>query len=201
MPFALLVHPAVPANSLQAFIALAKSEPGKRSFASAGVGTSNHLGGELLKSVTGIDLLHVPYKGSAPALVDLLAGRVDAMFDLLPTAVQNVKAGRARALAVTSGARSPLLPEVPTFAEAGLPQYDVTSWFGLYAPAGVPAAIVEHLNAETRKAVATPAFAGRLKASGAEPLDGSVAQFAAFTQAEYEKWIRLTRRAGIKVED
>lgn len=200
IPFAMLVHPSVPAKSLQEFIALAKSQPGKLSYASAGVGTSNHLAGELLSSTVGIDLVHVPYKGSAPALADLLGGRVNAMFDLLLTATKQVAAGNARALAVTASSRSSLLPEVPTFAEAGVPNYSVSAWFGIFAPAGTPAQAVERLNAEFRNAVHAPETLKRLAGMGADPLDGSPQQFAAFVRHEYETWGGVIKRTNMQAQ-
>lgn len=200
IPFALVVHPSVPARSIQEFLDLAKRQPGKLTFASAGIGTSNHLAGELLKSMAGIDMLHVPYKGSAPALADLLGGRVTAMFDLLLTTMKHVKAGSVRPLAVTSAARSPLMPEVATFIEAGLPQYEVTAWFGIFSPAGTPAAVVEKLNAEFVKAVRVPEVTQRLEGLGAEPLAGSAGEFSQFVRAEYDKWARVIKAAGISSE-
>ena len=138
IPFAMIVHPSVPAKSVQEFVALAKSKPGQLNYSSAGNGTSNHLAGELLKSMAGIDLVHVPYKGSAPALNDLIAGQVSLMFDLVLTAAPHIKSGAARGLAVTGAQRSAVLPDLPTVAESGLPGYEVSAWFGIFAPAGVP---------------------------------------------------------------
>jgi tripartite-type tricarboxylate transporter receptor subunit TctC len=198
--FALVVHPSVPAKSINEFLQLAKKQPGKLTFSSAGIGTSNHLAGELLKSMAGIDLLHVPYKGSAPALADLLAGRVDAMFDLLLTAIKHVQAGNARALAVTSAKRSPLLPEVPTFIEAGLAGYEVTAWFGIFAPAGTPRPVVQRLNAEFTKAVRAAETRKRFEGLGADPLESSPGEFAEFVRAEYKKWAGVIKTANIKPE-
>lgn len=195
IPFVLVAHPSVPARSIREFLDLAKAQPGKLTFASAGTGTSNHLAGELLKSMAGIDMLHVPYKGSAPALTDLLGGRVTAMFDLLLTAMKHVNAGSVRPLAVTSTSRSPLLPAVPTFIEAGLPQYEVSAWFGIFAPAKTPAEAVEKLNTEFRKAVRAPNVAPRLEGLGATPLDSSAEEFTRFVRAEYDKWSRVVKEA------
>jgi tripartite-type tricarboxylate transporter receptor subunit TctC len=200
IPFAMVVHPSVPAKSIGEFIELAKRQPGKLTFSSAGIGTSNHLAGELLESMAGVDLVHVPYKGSAPALADLLAGRVNAMFDLLLTATKHVKAGSVRAIGVTAKSRSPLMPEVPTFIEAGLPQYEVTAWFGIFAPAGTPGPVVEKLNAEFVKAVRVPEVTKRLEGLGAEPLTGTAAEFSQFVRAEYDKWARVIKAANIRVE-
>lgn len=195
IPFVLVVHPSVPARSIREFLDLAKAQPGKLTFASAGTGTSNHLAGELLKSMADIDMLHVPYKGSAPALTDLLGGRVTAMFDLLLTAMKHVNAGSVRPLAVTSTSRSPLLPAVPTFIEAGLPQYEVSAWFGIFAPAKAPAEAVERLNTEFRRAVRAPDVALRLEGLGATPLDSSAEEFTRFVRAEYDKWSRVIKHA------
>lgn len=200
IPFALVVHPSVPAKSIREFLDLAKAQPGKLTFASAGIGTSNHLAGALLKSMAGIDMVHVPYKGSAPALTDLLGGRVTAMFDLLLTTIKHVNAGSVRPLAVTSAARSPLLPGVPTFVEAGLPGYEVSAWFGIFAPANAPAEAVEKLNAEFRKAVRAPDVALRLEGLGATPLDSSAAEFTKFVRSEYDKWSGVIKAAGIGAE-
>lgn len=200
IPFVLVVSPSLPVTSIREFLALARREPGKLTFSSAGIGTSNHLAGELLKAMAGVDLVHVPYKGSAPALADLLAGRVSAMFDLLLTATKHVQAGSLRPLAVTSRLRSPLMPEVPTFMETGLADYEVTAWFGIFAPAGTPRAVIERLASEFGKALRSPEVARRLEGLGAEPLAGSPDQFAQFVSAEFEKWGRVIRTAKIRAE-
>jgi tripartite-type tricarboxylate transporter receptor subunit TctC len=200
MPFAFIVHPSVAAKTIKEFLELAKREPGKLNYASAGIGTSNHLAGELLRSMAGVELQHVPYKGSAPALADLLGGRVSAMFDLLPTAMRHVGSGAARPLAITSAKRSPLLPNVPTFAESGLPQYEVTSWFGIFTPAKTPADAVARLNTEFRKAVRSPEVTQRLEALGAEPIESSAADFSRFVQIEHDKWTKVIRSANVKAE-
>lgn len=200
IPFVLVVSPSLPVTSIREFLALARREPGKLTFSSAGIGTSNHLAGELLKAMAGVDLVHVPYKGSAPALADLLAGRVSAMFDLLLTATKHVQAGSLRPLAVTSRLRSPLMPEVPTFMETGLADYEVTAWFGIFAPAGTPRAVIERLASEFGKALRSPEVARRLEGLGAEALAGSPDQFAQFVSAEFEKWGRVIRTAKIRAE-
>ena len=148
IPFALIVHPSLPAHSVKELIALAKTKPGALNFSSAGTGTSNHLAGELFKSMTGTFMVHIPYKGSAPALNDLIAGQVQLMFDLVLTTAPHVKSGAVRAIAVTGSERSSALPGVPTVAESGVPGYEVSAWFGFFAPAGTPATIVNALNAE-----------------------------------------------------
>ncbi len=170
IPFAMIVHPSVAARSVQEFIALAKARPGQLNYSSAGNGTSNHLAGELLKSMAGIDLVHVPYKGSAPALNDLVAGQVSLMFDLVLTAAPHIKSGAARGLAVTGAQRSPVLPGLPTVAESGLPGYEVSAWFGIFAPAGLPQPVAQRLNAEFVKVMREPDLKQRLAGLGAEAL-------------------------------
>src|SRR5512140_1202101 len=158
----LVLHPSVPAKSVQEVIALAKAQPGKLTYASSGNGTSIHLSGELFKTMTGVDMLHIPYKGSAPAVTDLLGGQVNMMFDNIPSSLPHIKAGKLRALAVTGAKRSQLLPDLPTIAEAGVPGYESYVWFGVVAPAGTPSSIVQRLNAAIAKAAAAPAFHSRL---------------------------------------
>ena len=167
VPNVLDVNPALPVNSVAELIAYAKANPGKLNFASSGNGTSIHLSGELFKVMAGVQMTHVPYKGSAPALQDLIAGQVQLMFDNLPPSLPQIKAGKLRALAVTSAARAPALPDVPTVAEAGLPGFEASSWFGLLAPAGTPPAIVAKLNAEIAKWLATPEAKEKLAKQGA----------------------------------
>jgi tripartite-type tricarboxylate transporter receptor subunit TctC len=171
--------------------------------ASSGNGTSIHLSGELFKSMTGTFMLHVPYRGSGPALIDLMGGTMDLMFDNLPSAMPHIKAGKLKALAVTSATRSPALPELPTVAEAGgaaLKGYDASSWFGLLAPAGTPKDVVDRLQQETAKALATPALKERLTAQGAIPSGNTSAEFAKFIDAETKKWARVVKASGAKVD-
>ena len=198
IPFALVVRPTLAARNLKELIAMSKAAPGTLTFASAGVGTSNHLAGELLQSMAGIKLNHVPYKGSAPALNDLLGGHVDMMFDLVLTATNQVQSGKLRALAVTTRKRSAQLPDVPTFAELGWPDYEISAWFGVFAPAGVPGAIVEQLNAAIRKAVESPEMKAQLAAAGAEPIAGSPAELATTVVGDYRKWAAIIRERGIQ---
>jgi tripartite-type tricarboxylate transporter receptor subunit TctC len=200
IPFAMLVHPSVPVKDVREFVAYARRQPGRLDYSSAGSGTSNHLAGELFEAITGTHLVHIPYRGSAPALQDLIAGRVALMFDLVLTAAPHVKSGAVRALAVTGAKRSPVLPDLPTVAESGLPGYEVSAWFGVFAPAGVPQPVVARLNAEIVKAMSAPDLHQRLVTQGAEPVTGSPAEFAAYLKSEIAKWAKVTKDAGMKPE-
>jgi tripartite-type tricarboxylate transporter receptor subunit TctC len=200
IPFALLVHPSVPARTLPEFIGYARSKPGKLDYSSAGSGTSNHLAGELFEAMTGTYMVHIPYRGSAPALQDLIAGRVSVMFDLVLTAAPHVRSGAVRGLAVTGAKRSAALPDLPTIAESGLPGYEVSAWFGVFGPAGLPRPVVDRLNAEIARALAAPDLQQRLASQGAETLAGSPDQFAAYLKAEIVKWGKVVRDAGIRPE-
>jgi tripartite-type tricarboxylate transporter receptor subunit TctC len=183
------------------FIRYAKANPGKLNMASSGNGTSIHLSGELFKTMTGTYLLHFPYRGSGPALLDLIGGTMDLMFDNLPSAMPQIKAGKLVALAVTSAQRSPALPEVPTIAEAGpVKGFDATSWFGLLAPAGTPPEIVTRVQQETAKALGAPALKERLQSQGAVPSGMTSAEFARFIAAETTKWSRVVKVSGAKVD-
>ncbi len=200
MPNLLVVHPSVPAKNVAELIALAKAKPGALAFASAGNGTSQHLAGELFKKMAGVDMIHVPYKGNAPAVTDLFGGQVQVMFDNIPVSLQQVRAGKLRALAVTGPVRSPVLPDLPTVAEAGLPGYNVTSWFGLYAPSGTSPQIIERLNREANRALAAAQIRRRLTDQGIEPAGGAPGQLADFTHAELVKWGKIVRESGARVE-
>lgn len=200
IPFALLAHPSLAARSVPELVALAKSKPGALNFSSAGNGTSNHLAGELFKRMTGTFMVHIPYKGSAPALADMIAGQVQLMFDLVLTAAPHVKSGAARALAVTGRERSAALPGVPTVAESGVPGYEVSAWFGFFAPAGTPTAVVNALNAETVRAMQQPDLRARLASLGADPLTSTPDQFAAFVKDELAKWAGVVKSSGMKVD-
>jgi tripartite-type tricarboxylate transporter receptor subunit TctC len=181
----------------------ARANPGKLNVASSGNGTSIHLSAELFKSMTGTFMLHLPYRGSGPALIDLIAGNVDLMFDNLPSALPHIKAGKLRALAVTSGQRSTALPDVPTVAEAGgllLRNYEASSWFGLLAPAGTPADIVNRIQQETAKALGTPTIKERMLAQGAIPSGMTPAEFTTFIAAETKKWAQVVKASGAKVD-
>jgi tripartite-type tricarboxylate transporter receptor subunit TctC len=197
IPFVLVANPALPASSLADLVAMAKANPGKIAYASAGAGTSNHLAGELLASAAQVNLLHVPYKGSAPALNDVLAGHVPIMFDLLATALPNVQAGKLKALAVTSRERTPLLPNVPTARESGLHDFEVTAWFGIFAPSGTPTAVVTRLNTELTALLQSPEVRKRLLDLGAAPETSSQEAYARFVRSESGKWTTVTHNAGL----
>jgi len=195
-----IVNPATPVKSIQEFIDYAKANPGKLNFASPGNGSSAHLTGELFKQVTGVSMQHVPYKGSAPAVMDLIAGRIDIMFDNIPLPLPHIKAGKLRGLAVTSAQRSPSLPDLPTLAEAGVPGFDVSSWYGIYAPAGLPQDMVAKLNAAFNEALRTPEIRERLIAQGWTVVGGTPEQFAAHTQAELDRWARVVKSANVRID-
>lgn len=196
----LVVNPEVPAKNLAELVQLAKSRPGDLAYGSAGNGSSNHLSGELFKSIAGVQLNHVPYRGSAPALVDLLGGRIAMMFDTVAVQTQNIAAGKVRALAVTGPKRSPLLPEVPTAQEAGLKGFDVTIWFGVLAPAGTPAPVVERLNREIVAVMATDEMRKRMQADGAEAKTTTPAEFAALIKQDTAKWTPVVKTSGATLD-
>ena len=200
VPNVLAINPSVPANSVQELIAYGKANPGKLNFASSGSGTSIHLAGELFKTMTGVQMTHVPYKGSAPAIADLLGGQVQLMFDNLPSALPHIKAGKLKALAVTSAQRSPALPDVPTVAESGLPGFEASSWFGLLAPAGTPKEIVARLNGEVAKWLATPEAKEKLASQGAIAAGQSSEDFVHHIAAETAKWQKVVKESGAKVD-
>ena len=200
VPNVLVVNPSVPANSVAEIIAYAKANPGKLNFASSGNGTSIHLSGELFKVMAGVQITHIPYKGSTPALQDLLAGQVQMMFDNLPPSLPQIKAGKLRALAVTSATRAPALPDVPTLAESGLPGFEASSWFGILAPAGTPAPIVAKLNGEIAKWLATPEAKEKLAKQGANAAGGSPDDFAKHIAAETAKWAKVVKDSGAKID-
>ena len=200
VPNVLVVNPALPVSSVAELIAYAKANPGKLNFASSGNGTSIHLSGELFRTMAGVEITHVPYKGSAPALQDLIAGQVQLMFDNLPPSLPQIKAGRLKALAVTSAKRAPALPDVPTMAEAGLPGFEASSWFGILAPAGTPPAVVAKLNAEVAKWLASPEAQEKLLAQGANPAGGTPEDFAKHIAAETAKWAKVVKDSGAKVD-
>ena len=200
VPNLLVVHPSVAAKNVAELTALAKAQPGKLNVASSGNGTSIHMAAELYKLMAGVDILHVPYKGSSFALTDLLGGQVQLMFDNMPSALPHVKAGKLRALAVTSPKRSSALPDIPTMDEEGLKGFDATSWFGLLAPAGTPKDIIAKLNAAAVKALTTPEMRERLASQGAEAVGNTPEQFAAFIKAEIEKWAKIVKASGARVD-
>jgi tripartite-type tricarboxylate transporter receptor subunit TctC len=207
VPNVLVVNPAMAerlkVTDVPSFIAAARANPGRLNMASSGNGTSIHLAGELFKSLTGTFMVHLPYRGSGPALIDLMAGNVDLMFDNLPSAMPHIKSGRLKALAVTSATRSGALPDLPTIAEAGgaaLKSYEASSWFGLLAPAGTPADVVNRVQQETAKALALPAMKERLLAAGANPSGMAPAEFVRFIEAETRKWAGVVKSSGAKVD-
>jgi len=199
-PNVLVVHPSVPVKSVKELVALAKSRPGQLNFASAGTGTAPHLSGELFNAMAGVKMTHVPYKGSPPAVIDLLAGSVDVMFSPASSVIPHVKSGRLRALAVTTAARLPSLPELPTVAESGLKGYETITWFGIMAPAKTPPAIVARLNAEIVKALSLPDVRSQFELQGIEILGGTPERFAGYIREEIEKWAKAIRLSGAKAE-
>jgi tripartite-type tricarboxylate transporter receptor subunit TctC len=200
VPNVLVVNPALPVNSVQELIAYAKANPGKVNFASSGSGTSIHLSGELFRTMSGVEITHIPYKGSAPALTDLMGGQVQIMFDNLPSSLPFIKAGRLRALAVTSATRAPALPDTPTMVEAGVPGFEASSWFGIVAPAGTPREIVNKVNAEIDRWLSSPEAKEKLAAQGAIAAGGTPEDFAKHIAAETAKWARVVKESGAKVD-
>jgi len=207
VPNVLVVNPAMAQKhgiaSVADFIKALKANPGKFNMASSGNGTSIHLSGELFKSMSGTFMLHIPYRGSGPALIDLMGGSMDVMFDNLPSAMPHIKSGKLKALAVTSAKRSAAVPDVPTIEEAGgatLKGYEASSWFGLLAPAGTPAEVVSRIQQETAKAMGTPALKERLQSQGAIPSGITPAEFSAFITAETAKWAKVVKASGAKVD-
>ena len=199
-PNLLVVHPSVPARSVKDLVALAKARPAQLNFASSGSGTAPHMSGELFKAMAGVDMVHVPYKGSPPAVIDLLAGEVALMFSPSSTVLPHVKTGRLRALAVTTAVRIASLPELPTVAEAGLKGYDTVTWFGYVAPARSSQPVVARLNGEITKALALPEIRATFAAQGIETLGGTPDQFAAYIRTEIDKWAKVIRLSGAKAD-
>ena len=201
VPNLMVVSPKkVKATTVQEFIAEAKATPGKMTMASSGNGTSIHLSGELFKQMTGIEMPHVPYRGSGPAVNDLIGGQVDVMFDNLPSSIEQVRSGNLRALAVTSSKRSPAIPDKPTLAEAGLPDFEASSWFALFAPKGTPPEITSRLNQEVRKALETPELQMRFADLGGEIQPMSPDELMAYVRTEHEKWAKVVKASGAKVD-
>jgi tripartite-type tricarboxylate transporter receptor subunit TctC len=201
VPNLMVVSPKkVKATTVQEFITEAKATPGKMTMASSGNGTSIHLSGELFKQMTGIEMPHVPYRGSGPAVNDLIGGQVDVMFDNLPSSIEQVRSGNLRALAVTSSKRSPAIPDKPTLAEAGLPGFEASSWFALFAPKGTPPEITSKLNQEVRKALETPELQKRFADLGGEIQPMSPDELMAYVKAEHEKWAKVVKASGAKVD-
>jgi tripartite-type tricarboxylate transporter receptor subunit TctC len=199
-PLLFVVNPKVQAQTVREFIDLAKANPDKLAIGNGGTGTAQHLGGEYFTSTAGIKVLHVPYKGSAPATTDLLGGVFDAQFDNMVTLIPHVKAGKLRALGVSSARRVPLLPDVPTIAEAALPGFETGTWYGIVAPAGTPKPVVERLNREINRILTLPDVREKLLAQGLEPAGNSPAEFDAMIRAEIVKYAKIVKAAGIKAE-
>jgi tripartite-type tricarboxylate transporter receptor subunit TctC len=200
VPQLLVTHPALPATTLKELIALAKARPGALNYASVGIGSPNHLGMELLKSMAGIDMVHVPYKGATPAMADLIAGQVQLAFNGMASVLPQIASGKMKAIAIGSARRSPAAPDVPTVAEAGLPGFEYVAWNGNFAPAGTPAALVNRLSADIRKALAAPDVVQRLASLGSEPGGNTPAEFAAYVKADHARWARVVQAVGLKAE-
>jgi tripartite-type tricarboxylate transporter receptor subunit TctC len=198
-PNVMEVTPSFPAKTVAEFIAYCKANPGKINMASSGSGTSVHLSGELFKSMTGCQMLHVPYKGAGPALTDLMGGQVDVIFDNLPSSVGHIKGGKIRALGVTSQEREPSLPQLPTIAET-VPGYEATAWFGIGMPKGTPKEVIEKVNAEVNRALADPKMRERLAELGGKPIAGTPEDFGKVIAAETAKWEKVVISSGAKVE-
>jgi tripartite-type tricarboxylate transporter receptor subunit TctC len=198
VPNVLVVHPSVKANTAAELIALAKAQPGKLSYASAGNGTSIHLAAEVFASMTGVNMVHVPYKGSGPAVTDLLGGQVNLMFDSITSAKPHIQAGKLRALGVTSTRRSVALPDVPTIAEAGVKGYEVSPWFAVFVPAKTPRPVIDRLHGEITKALKSPDTLERFAAIGAEPIGSTPEQLAAHLKRETERWSAIIRERNIR---
>ncbi len=196
----LIVNPAASAKSVQELIAQAKAQPGKLTYASSGNGTNVHLVGELFRATAGVDIVHVPYKGSAPALTDMLAGNVTMMFETIPFAISQIRSGKLRALAVTSAKRSPLMADVPTLAESGLPGFDTIAWYGLIAPAATPRDIVMKLNSESIKGANSKEFRDRMEPLGFEIVTGSPERMAEMLRADAARWSPVVKAANVKIE-
>ena len=196
----LTTHPSLPVKSVQEFIALAKARPGEINYATSGPGGSGHMAGELFRLVTGVNLVHIPYKGAPPALNELIAGQVQVMFGTILATAPHVRLGRVRALAITGSQRSNALPDVVTFAEAGLLDYDASSWNGVLVPAGTPRAIVDRLNAELVRILKSPSVIERLEPDGAIPVPTTPEEFSTFIRLEMAKWAKVVKAANIRIE-
>jgi tripartite-type tricarboxylate transporter receptor subunit TctC len=200
VPIVLMVHPSLPVKNVQELIALAKAKPGTLNFGSSGIGSTNHLAGELLKSMTGIDIVHVPYKGAAPAMNDLIAGHIPMMFDNMPGVLPQVKGGAVRAIAVAGARRATALPDVPTVAESGVPGFEAFSWFGSVAAARTPAPVLEKLEGDIAAILATPDMKKRLDDLGAEPGTVTGSAFGQFLAADTAKWTKVIKISGATME-
>jgi tripartite-type tricarboxylate transporter receptor subunit TctC len=199
-PFILVVHPSVPANSVQQLVALLKAQPGKFNYASFGAGSSSHLVGEMFKALAGVDLVHVPYKGSAPAVVGTVGGEAQVLFDVVATSGPHIRAGRLKALGVGTPVRSPVLPDAPTLVESGVPGFDAVVFFGFLAPAGTPRPVVERIHREVVRALAMPDVREKLTAMGNEIVGNTPEQFGEQIAAEVAKWQKLVRDRDLKFD-
>ncbi len=200
MPLILVVHPSVPARTVKELIEYGRKNPGKLNYASAGNGTGGHVAAELFKTMTGLDIQHVPYKGATPAVTDLIGGRVEMFFDGMPSALQHVQSGRLRVLAITSSKRSATIPDVPTVAESGVPGFDVNLWLGFMAPAGTPPDVVGKLNAAVNEAVQSAGVRERFAKMGLEPAPRTPEQFGALIKSEIARWATIIKQSGAKVD-
>ena len=196
----LVVHPSLPAKTVKDVIAIAKARPGELSFGSSGPGATDHLAGELFKTLTGVNMVHVPYKGGAPAMLDLMSGQVQTVFSTVSTAIGAIKGGRVRAIAMTGDRRFELMPELPTIAEAGVPGFEVRNWYGVFVPAGTSKDIVTRLNAELVKILQMPDVKSKLLESGIEALHSTPEQFAAYIQSETKRWAKVVKDSGARAE-
>jgi len=199
-PNVLVVNPSIPATNVREFIAYGRANPGKLNFGSGSTGSAGHLAGELFKTMTGIDMTHVPYKGASPAMNDLVGGQIHLMFDNLASSLAQVRAGRIRALAVTTSRRSELAPDLPTVIESGLPGFDISTWFGIFVPAATPRDVVDRLHGEFTRALAQPDVREKMLNLGAEPVGNRPEEFAAFIRGEAEKYAQVIRASGAKVD-
>ena len=200
VPFVLLVNSSIPARTVRDLVTLAKEKPGQLNFGSAVTGTSAHFAGEMFKSLTAVDIVHVPYKGNAPAVADLIGGQIQLMFDFLPSAVPFIKSGKVRALGITPTRRSAALPDVPTIAESGVPAYDVLSYFGVLVPARTPPQVVARLHSEIVRVSSLPDVRERYAREGVEPAHETQEQFRAYLQSEIAKWARVVRSTGVRAD-
>ncbi len=200
VPQLLVVHPGVPAATLKELLTLARSRPGQLNYASVGVGSPNHLGMELLKSMAGVDMVHVPYKGATPAMADLIAGQVQLAFNGMASVLPQIASGKLKALAIGSARRSPAAPDVPTVAESGLTGFEYTAWNGNFAPAGTPPALIAKISTDIRNALTAPDVVQRLASLGSEPAASTPAQFAAYMQEDHVRWSRVVKTIGLKPE-
>jgi tripartite-type tricarboxylate transporter receptor subunit TctC len=199
-PFVLMTHPSVPAKSIKELIALAKAQPGKLNYASAGNGVANHLAGELFKQMAGVDIVHVPYKGAPQAVTDVLAGHMNMMFNSVAPIVGYIKTGKIRVLGIASLQRSPQLPDVPTIHESGVPGFEAVNWFGMFAPAKTPRKIVNRLNSALVQTIKTPEMQAQFIKLGADPVGSSVEEFTAFVKRDMEKYEKVVRISGAKLD-